>query len=239
MPSLGAILASFAAALAQLTDPRFRGVLWRGIGLTVALLAGFYAVLVGGLNWLLPDTVTLPWVGEVGWIDDLATGASVLALLVASIFLMVPVASACTGLFLDDVADAVEARHYRHLSPARRLGLAEGLRDALMFLGLLILGNILAFAASFAVPPAGPVLFLGLNGYLLGREYFQMIAARRLGRDGAARAWRAGAPTIWLAGVLMTVPLTVPLLNLLVPVVAAASFTHLFHRLSGTHPVRR
>ena len=48
---------------------------------------------------------------------------------------MVPVASAFTGLFLDDVADAVEARHYPDLPPAPRLGLAESLREALGFWG--------------------------------------------------------------------------------------------------------
>jgi uncharacterized protein involved in cysteine biosynthesis len=31
----------------------------------------------------------------------------------------------------------------------------------------------------------------------------------------------------------MALPLTVPLVNLVVPALAAASFTHLFHRLRG------
>ena len=35
---------------------------------------------------------------------------------------------------------------------------------------------------------------------------------------------------------LMAIPLTVPLLSLLVPVLGAATFTHLFHRLETTPP---
>ena len=31
----------------------------------------------------------------------------------------------------------------------------------------------------------------------------------------------------------MAAPLTVPILNLVVPVLGAATFTHLFHRLEG------
>ena len=27
-----------------------------------------------GLGWLLPETVTLPWIGEVGFVDDLSRG---------------------------------------------------------------------------------------------------------------------------------------------------------------------
>ena len=105
------ILTDFFRALGQLGDPRFRRVLWIGIALTVALLAASYA----GLLWLI-DTfsagpVTLPVVGEITWIGDLLGVASLIFMLVLSMFLMVPVASAITSLFLDDVAQAVEDRH--------------------------------------------------------------------------------------------------------------------------------
>ena len=36
----------------------------------------------------------------------------------------------------------------------------------------------------------------------------------------------------WLAGTLMAAPLSIPLVNLLVPVLGVATFTHLFHRLA-------
>jgi CysZ protein len=32
----------------------------------------------------------------------------------------------------------------------------------------------------------------------------------------------------------MAVPLSIPLINLLIPVLGAATFTHLYHRLAGT-----
>jgi uncharacterized protein involved in cysteine biosynthesis len=38
---------------------------------------------------------------------------------------------------------------------------------------------------------------------------------------------------IWVAGILMAVPLSVPLVNLFIPLLGAATFTHLFHRLNG------
>ncbi len=227
------IAASLLKALAQIGDRAFRSVLMRGIGLTVALLVAVYAMFLWLVNWLLPDTVSLPWIGQVGWLDDLASGASVLMLLVASVFLMVPVASAFTGLFIDDVADAVEARHYPHLRPAPRLGLVELLREALGFLGVIVAANLGALALYLMVPPAAPAIFLAMNGYLLGREYFQMIATRRLGRDGARAMLRRHGMTIWMAGALMAAPLAVPLVNLAIPIVGAAMFTHLYHRLAA------
>ena len=36
--------------------------------------------------------------------------------------------------------------------------------------------------------------------------------------------------TNWIAGVLMAMPLSVPLVNLLIPIIGAATFTHIFHR---------
>jgi uncharacterized protein involved in cysteine biosynthesis len=43
---------------------------------------------------------------------------------------------------------------------------------------------------------------------------------------------------LFAAGVLMVVPLTIPVVNLLVPVLGAAVFTHLYHMLSADRPAR-
>lgn len=220
-------------ALGQLSDPRFRAVLLKGLGLTLALLAAVYWLFMTVLGWVLPDAVTLPWIGEIRWLDDVVSWASIPLMLVLSAFLMVPVASVFISLFLDDVADAVEERHFPGLAPAPRIGLAEGLRDGLAAMGVIVLANLLALVAYLLLAPAAPFIFIALNGFLLGREYFQLVALRRLGRDGARAARRRHAATIWAAGALMAAPLAVPVVNLFVPILGAATFTHLFHRLEG------
>lgn len=225
------ILSAFAKALAQVGDPRFRRVVILGIALTLALLFAVYAVVLLAVSWLTGDVVTLPLVGEVRWLDDLLSWSSLIAMMVMSIFLMVPVASAITGLFLDDVAAAVEARHYPDLPPIPRMPWMETIRDTLRFLGVLIGANLLAMILYIALPFGSFAIFWGLNGYLLGREYFQMAAMRRLGRAGAQELRRRHWLRVWGAGVLMTVPLSVPLLNLMIPVLGAATFTHLVHAL--------
>ncbi|MEM9031957.1 MAG: EI24 domain-containing protein [Pseudomonadota bacterium] len=230
------ILDAVTKALGQLPDSAFRGVLLKGVGLTIALLAAAYWMFMTILGWVLPDAVTLPWVGEIRWIDDVVSWASLPLMLILSMFLMVPVASAVTSLFLDDVADAVEARHYPALTPAPRLTFAQGLRDSLGFLGVIIAANSVALVAYLLFAPFAPVIFIALNGFLLGREYFQLVAIRRLGHDGAKRARRRHAVTIWMAGALMAAPLTIPVINLVIPVLGAATFTHLFHRLETRDP---
>ncbi|MCV6593782.1 MAG: EI24 domain-containing protein [Silicimonas sp.] len=223
------IFTAFADTLGQLGDPRFRGVLIKGVGLTIGLLFALYALVFFGTGWLLPDVITLPWIGEIGFANTLVSWGSLILMVLLSVFLMIPVASAFTGLFLDEVADAVEARHYPELGPAPQVGLADNLRETLKFLGILILANLAALLFYFT--PFAPFLFYGLNGFLLAREYFRMIAVRRLGRREAGVLFRRHLIPIWGAGVLMALPLTIPIMNLVVPILGAATFTHIFHRL--------
>ena len=230
------MIGDFLKAVAQAGDPRFRGTLFRGVGLTLLLLVAVYFGFFWLVAWLLPDSVSLPWIGEVGWLDDAASWGSVLLLVAASVLLMVPVASAFTGFFLDDVTDAVEERHYAHLPAAPHLTLAQSLGEAMAFFGLIVIGNLVALVVYLAIPPLAPFVFVGLNGYLLGREYFDLIATRRLGRAGARRLRRRHGLQVWVAGMLMAAPLTLPLVNLVVPVLGAATFTHLFHRLNRAGP---
>ncbi len=225
------ILGAISDAIGQIGDPRFRSVLARGLALTIALLIAAYLLVFWGVQWLLPDSFSVPLIGEVTFVDDLASWGSLILMIGLSVFLMVPVAAAFTGFFLDDVADAVEARHYPHLQKAAQVPLSEAFAESLGFLGVIIVANAFALIAYLIFAPFAPAIFYALNGYLLGREYFRMIAARRLGRDGAKAAFRANLLLIWLTGALMAVPLTIPLVNLLVPVIGVAAFTHLFHRL--------
>lgn len=227
------ILADFAKALGQLGDARFRRVLWLGLGLTVALLVTAYAGLLWVISWGAPDTLTLPGIGQITWIGDLLGWGSLALMLVLSVFLMIPVASAITSLFLEDVARAVEDRHYPALQPVPAVGFMDGLRDTVNFLGVLILANLVALIFYALFPFLIPFIFYGMNGFLLGREYFQIAAMRREGRAGAKALRARHRAEIWLAGCLMAVPLSIPLVNLLVPIIGAATFTHLYHRLAG------
>ncbi|ABD56079.1 EI24 domain-containing protein [Jannaschia sp. CCS1] len=227
------IINAFLKALGQLTDGRFLGVLAMGIGLTIGLLVAFYGVFALVIGWMLPDSFSLPWIGEVTWVDNALTLAGIPLMLLLSIFLMVPVASAFMGIFLDRVANAVEDKHYSGLPPARGLSIAEALADVAKFLGVLTLVNLVALILYLIFAPLAPLLFWVVNGILLGREYGQMVALRRESAAGAADFRKRNRPTLFAAGVLMTVPLTIPVVNLLVPILGAATFTHLYHMLNA------
>ena len=230
---VGLIFKSFSLALGQLSDPRFRRVFWIGVVLSLALLIGFTAGFVWLTNWITPEDVWLPILGEVQFIDDLLSWGALLLMLILSMFLMIPVASAITSFFLDDVAKAVEARHYPGLPPSDPVPLSDALRDTVNFLGVLIVANLLAIFLYLFFNIAAPLIFWAVNGFLLGREYFTLAAMRRLGREGARQLRAKHTATIWLAGTLMAIPLSVPLVNLVIPIIGVATFTHIYHNVSG------
>ena len=229
--ALGVIFSSFFKALGQLGDPRFRNVLFLGLGLTIGLLIAAYFGLLAVLNTLGLYDLAAAQMGEGGWGAWIINATSFFAIILLSVFLMVPVASAFTSLFLDRIASAVEDKHFDYLPPADPVPFSEAMKDTVNFLGVLIGANILALLIYLALPPFAPLIFWGLNGFLLGREYFFIAAMRRIGRDGAKELRREHFATIWLAGTLMAIPLSVPLVNLLIPILGAATFTHLFHTL--------
>jgi uncharacterized protein involved in cysteine biosynthesis len=229
------IFLDFLKAVGQIGDPRFRRVLMLGIVLTFAVLIAVYAAALWGLHTLTGTETITELVGEVQWLPDLISWTSFAVLVVMSIFLMVPVASAITSMFLDEVAGAVEAKHYPGLPTVSKVPFWDAFRDTVNFLGVLILANAIALFVYALVPFAAIFIFWALNGYLLGREYFQMMAMRRIGRQAATDMRKAHGGQIWIAGCLMTVPLSIPLINLVIPILASATFTHLYHRLSQ-HP---
>ncbi len=225
------ILASFRMALGQTGDPVFRRVIWLGLALALALLFAMYAGLLLVIQIFVPDTLTLPLAGEVRGLGTLLSLGSILFMMGLSVFLMVPVASAFTGLFLDDVADAVERRHYPQLADAPRAPFIDALIDSARYFGLLIVLNLLGIIVLAVSGGLGIVVLWLLNGYLLAREYFTMIALRRLPAREAHAMRQRHWLRLWVAGTLMAAPLTIPVLNLFIPVLGVATFTHLYHRL--------
>lgn len=228
------ILSSFLAALGQFGDRRFQKVVVAGIALSAGLLVVVAFALSQVFGWIAPDSLTLPWVGKIDGLDRVAGWGAVILIAGLSIFLMVPVAALFSGLFLEQVADAVEDRHYPRLPPASPLAFYQSLVASVNFFGVLIAVNAVALLLYLLMGPLGPLMFWAVNGYLLGREYFQTVAYRRMDRTSARALRKANAGTIWLAGALMAAPLSLPFVNLIVPVLGVATFTHIFHRLTGT-----
>ena len=225
------ILSDFLKSVAQFDDPKFRRVLWRGMGLTIVLLIAACLLVNFGLNQLLSSAWAANLIGDQSWLGALINIGGVLFTIALSIWLMVPVTSAIIALFLDEVAQAVEARHYPHLPKQTATKLQDQILVGIRFLGILLLANVGALILSMIVPLLAPFVFWATNGYLMGREYFQMAAMRRMPRAQAQELYQRHQGSIWTAGILMAIPMSIPLVGLFIPILGAATFTHQFERL--------
>jgi uncharacterized protein involved in cysteine biosynthesis len=218
------MLTALARAFDQLGDPAIRRVLWISLGITLATLIA----LVAGASVTLAyvDLANWPWVDRI---IDVLGGLVALAL---AILLFPAAVGVIASFFLEDVAKAVERRHYPGLGPARSQGIGEGIGTALRFLVILVSLNLLALLLVYFIPVLNLIVFYTLNGYLLGREYYELVALRRLDPVTAKALRQRSALRVFLAGVVIAVMLSVPLLNLLVPIVGTAFMVHVFQGLS-------
>lgn len=212
-------------AFAQLTDPPLRRVVRWGI---VGALVSYVALVA--IVWTVLSQVSF---FSQGWADtstDLAVG---LLALVVPILFFPALATTIMSAMLDDVANAVDARHYPHLPAPRAQGWSELVWTTLRFLGVVVAVNLVALPVYAVLLVTGftAILALVINGYLLGREYFEMAAIRRISPQQARLVFRHHLGKLWVAGIVMTFLFSVPLVNLVMPVVGTAFMVHLFQSL--------
>jgi uncharacterized protein involved in cysteine biosynthesis len=218
------MLPELVRAFAMLRDPRVRGVLWIGIALAVLTLIGLFL----GVEALVTWAADTGW----GWLDRTLQVLGGLGTVLVAWFLFPSIVVAVSGVFLERVVDATEDRHYPSLPPPRPLPLGQSLAAAARLLGASLLLNLLALPAYF-VPLLNLPVWLAVNGYLVGREYAELVAARRLPPALAARLRRDNRLTFWLAGAVIAFLLAIPVVNLVAPVVGAAFMTMRFQRYCG------
>ncbi|RYB97940.1 sulfate transporter family protein [Ciceribacter ferrooxidans] len=228
-------------ALRNLFAPETRAVFWKVLGLTILVLVGL---------WLALRSVfiayVLPWFDAffpgmpdwAGWLTFVLGVLASIGLALALALLLSSVTAIIAGLFLDDVAEVVERRDYPKDTPGSAMPLGEALVASLKFFGVVVLGNIVALILLF-VPGVNIAAFFLVNGYLLGREFFE-FAAMRFRSPSEARAFRSRhGGTVFMGGLVIAAFLAVPILNLLTPLFAAGMMVHLHKLLSARDPLFR
>jgi uncharacterized protein involved in cysteine biosynthesis len=217
-------------AFAQVDDPALRRVMWRGFGLAVGVFVILFALAWWGLS-------TLSLFG-IGWLDWIVTGLGGLGAVFLTWLLFPGAVLAAQGLLLDDAAEAVERRHYPDVA-AKAPSLRQSLNSALRLACMTVLLNLLALPVYIFFPPATPFVYYGLNGHLFGREYFELVALRRMDADAAAAMRKRHGTSLFVAGVIIAGLFSIPILGWFMPAIAAAFMVHVFESLRRRARVER
>ncbi|MDE0239778.1 MAG: EI24 domain-containing protein [bacterium] len=208
------------------------------IALTSAVASSvLVALVIGGAMALDPGA----WIeSRVTWMPDWLADSVVfvvatLGAMALVWFTFVIIVQTVASLFLDGIVSRVEETDYPHLPPAKGTTVAEDVLASLRFVGWLLLVNLAAtplYLVAILIPGLSIIVFWIVNSLLFAREYAEIVSLRRLARRDSD-AWRKRHRWRLLAsGAVITAGMSVPLLNLAMPVMAAIAMTHLFHRKS-------
>jgi CysZ protein len=231
------MLEDAAKAIGQMLSPPLRAVLWKSIGLALALIVVVAIVFNRLISWLLgagsaavesglgsqahmPATV-------LGWVLSIAAG---LGIVVGSVMLMPAVTAFVASFFADEIADEVEREHYPADPPGVALPLwvavIEGGKTALLAVVVYLCALPFLLFAGFGI-----VIFFLATAWLLGREYFD-LAAMRFRPPHEAKAFRKHyAGTVFVGGLLIAAFVSIPIVNLATPLFAMSLMVHMHKRL--------
>jgi uncharacterized protein involved in cysteine biosynthesis len=229
-----------AKALSQMSTPAFRRVLLKSAALALLVIALlgialhrlFAWMAEGGTAWAEASTGWhSPW-QILAWVLSIA---ATLGIITGAIFLMPAVTAFVGTFFTDEIGEEVERAHY----PAEPLGQALPLWRAVYEgskTGLLALAIYLCALPFLLFAGLGLVIMFLASAYLLGREYFLLAAMRFRSPDEAKALRRAERTRVFLAGLLIALFVSIPIVNFATPVFAMALMVHMHKRMSGRRP---
>jgi len=206
------------------------------------LLPGILKVLFVCLLAYMACFSTLAWIfsaminhytgvtGSQGWLTHIASSFG--GMFIAHLFfpLLYPI---LISFFDDRIADIIEHEDYPQLPPAKGPFWPTLLNDAAFSakavgLNLLCLPVYIIFNV-FAVP-----IYYTLNGYLLGTQFFRIVAGRRVTFAEAEALQKKSHHAVLLMGIAISFSATIPVINFVAPIAGLAAMLHLFHTLRGT-----
>lgn len=211
-------------AFAQTFSPPLRRILLKAIAAAVLLLLVLGVI----LQSVIARMASLPQPFETAL--AIATG---LGLIVGAIYLMGPISSLIAALFLDEVAEEVERTSFPADPVGRALPVAQSIVLSVKFFGVVLFINFLALLM-LLVPGINIAAFFIANGYLLGREYFELAAMRFHPVAEAKALRRENSVRVFLAGLAIACVVVVPILNLITPIFATALMVRVHKRLTPT-----
>jgi CysZ protein len=216
-------------ALAELFSRPLRRVV--ALSTLIAIIC-FIGVWIG-VTLALEHLPTIGW-RPVNWLIDLVGAVGVVLL---SWLLFPAVVTMIIGFFLERVAAAIEALDYPGRGPPRRQSIRESVLVGLRLMLLSMALNLLALPIYALIPLLNVALFLALNGYLFGREYFELVALRRVDPEQIRLVRHRFGGRIFAGGVIIAAMFAVPIVNVVAPVIATAFMIHVFEGLLRLEPL--
>ena len=223
------MISAFAKAIAQLPEPSFRKVFLKSFIVTLAIF-----ILVGALSGAAVEYL---WSTYDLWFSGWVSGATGTMTFVVALWLFSPAAATVviTTFFMGEILEAVEKKHYPHDIPGQDLPIGQEIYVALRFLAVMIVLNsvmLVPYLVLSLVFGIGFLAYFALNGYLMGREYFEAVAHRYFDIASAKELRQRARGRIFFAGATVALLFTIPVVNFFAPIIAPVAMIHIFKGIS-------
>ncbi len=184
-------------------------------------------ILVTAITWISAYLVKIEttWLDTlVGWMIGILTG-------VVGWFILPVLTVLIAGMFQETVIHRVELAYYPEALRKEPPKFWPDVRHDIKFtLWALFLNIIILPLYFFGI---GFIASIILNGYLLGREFFESAAGYHLGKPQAKAISTQNRFVIFLGGLVITLMALIPFLNLFVPIIAVVWMVHVYHKLQS------
>lgn len=228
------MIGALVKSVKQLLDPKSRKILFLSLGLAILVFL-FLGWLVSMAQSALPES------GND--FTDMAARFGIWIVFVGVAGVIFPsVVSLFIGVFIDAVVDATEALHYPDHPAGQAPPLMETVWAAMKYGGTVIGANLAVLPLYFLVfwfPPAIAIIYYSLNAFLLSREFFELVAHRHMSWAEARALRKANQGRIFIAGLIIAVMFTMPIVNLMAPIIATSFMVHLYMGVTRTRSKRQ
>jgi CysZ protein len=230
------MIAFFSLATAQLFDKSLQKIVWVSLVLSVLLLVTLWSVV--GVTLSQPELFSTGWFyGAFDWVFIKITSIFGSVLILALTWFLFPsIVTLTITFFLERVINRVERKHYPNLQPQRRQNTLEVIRITVKFMLLSVIVNILVipfYAVFFFLGPVNLLIFYMVNGYLLGKEYFELVAYRRLEPNKVNSLFNLSRGNVFRLGIISALLMTVPIINMVTPIISVAAMVHLVQKYNN------
>ncbi len=216
----GAMLGrSIVKTLHSAGTPEVRAVMVKAALWSVAALIGVFVMVVTLLGMVQ--------FFQIGWLEmvtDVGLGFGTLVLVFLVFPMVVPVVATW---FQEGLVPKLVTRYYPQWDKPVQQPALYYLRRDIMFV-LLALGVNLCAVPFYFIPVVGIFLSIAINGYLLSRELFHIIAGMYLPVGEIEPLRLRNRRSIWSAGAVIAALMLIPGVNMLIPALAVALMLHVF-----------
>lgn len=166
---------------------------------------------------MIPDGAG--WLSYVSTAGEFVAGLAVVVLFIA---LSPAISMVVGGVLFDIAAERVEKKI--GAPKARQIPLREGIGNGVRIAIPALLLNLVVIPLYF-IPVVNALVFWGLNGFLMGREYSTITAARHMGYPDAVALRKRNGAKVFLVG------LACSFIPFFAPLVGASAMTRLVQGL--------